>query len=918
MGRYVAPNRDAHRTNSSGRYLGPDRGGKVHTGYTPTPTAHHGGHGFWNTVGQFGTDLKNAAVNSPDAAYAIGQAAVHDVTAGFIHPTRKSHGSELAGIGKAMGKATIHDFRHPLAHPGNTFLDTLGIVGGGAGVIGRVGLAGKELGTAGEVSRVARAGKRLVTRPVQGDRYVKLHGSKPVLAGSYSRNQALAMGQKMVDKLRESHPNVPVGRKTQVTRWGDAFVKQQNRLNDLEKAKGSALVRKANSVRIDQKFHERINPFKHGLSSAQQKAIQVVGEGVAINKRIDFHKKQLKVLTKKSDINRTHNEINLLQAAKRYVHSASGVPTIRAAFPALQDITKNAENLAKERESILTKSGALTDTTERLHAPGRIITGDENFAGGKFRVPYSRKRGVGSSFRIGPNKTVGIGRKPGSLTHEFTGDILKTGGGRADISTLMAESHLEAQRYGAQLRARDFILKNSKDTAEGMKHPVAVREDWYKNKTYSPKVNEILSKQEAGIKLSAREKSDLFNAHQNFQKNFFDENILPTSEKQTGVKWIERGQLGGMDRPNPLVGLQSYPAMQHTLNTFDAINNASRAAILYLKPAYAAPNIVGNAALTLAQQGFAAPHNLWGAARLNARLGAEDAAKVDEVVGAGITAALKSNTGLLSKTTQRAGNLWEKVVDQPFRRASFLYEAGKEGFHTPEEIHDLLNSPKFRKDLHKVTDRANKELIDYGNMGPIEREFIRRIIFFYPWVKGSTVYAGRFVGEHPVQAAVTGQMGKYGAEKSDKDIGLRPGWAEAMYKSGGGSGNIIKTLNPSSASILQTPADIAQALTGQGFQNLASNYTPALQALYTGTAGIDSLGRKVKGNTWAAAAKQLYQGLPLYVLQDRLRHAQANKTFPMTKRQAIEIYLLSTAIASRNTNLYKVNKSGYSQAHPHP
>lgn len=887
-------------------------------------TAHpipHGSHGVGGFLNRFGSDIKKTALNAPGGFIELGNAVGSDVkgfyhnlymgagTPSGIHGSREKTG-QTGKIVEALGRQTAEDFKHPLRHPGNTALDISALASGGAGIAARGALAGRAL----RLGEYGDAASAILKRPPQGPRYVRLPDRRQILAGSYSRNQITKLGQKMADKVREAHPDTRglLSPKTQRERYGTAFRKQQQRITDLERSKASAIVRESDTARINRGPLD----LRHGLTAAQQKAIQVVGEGVPINQRIKFHKAQRAEL-KGRNLKRTNIEIKLLTAAKEYVHSPGGDPRILAKFPNLQAITQHASNIAHTRTATLVKSGVLDLENTRIHQPGQILTGKADFANGKFRVPYTRERSGALTMRLGSGKTVGLGRKPSTVTHEFTGGILKTGGGRVDTTHLLAESYVEAQRYASALNARHFLLHNGQETAAGLKDPVAIRESWLKSKPYDPRVKEILKKQDQGITLNARERVRLEKAYNDHFQGMFDESLSPSGEKIPGVKWIDRAELGGLDMPNPLVGLESHKSARAVLHVFDSINNASRAAILYLKPAYAAPNILGNTALTLLQQGFAAPLNLWHGARLNHLLAPVDAAAVDELVGAGITAALKADRGFAAKSTQWAGSKWEKVVDQPFRRASFLYEAKREGFRTPEAIHELIHNKKNRDKLHQVVDRANRELIDYGNLSPVEREFIRRMIFFYPWVKGSTTFAARQLAEHPIVSAVQAQAGRRGAETQARELGPQPSWAEALVKTSG-FGNIVRTINPSAASISQTPADILEALSGGGFHNLAENFTPAIQAVSTAFTGRDPLGRPVKGNRWLAAGKQLYQGLPAWTLYDRLTHDQKSKTYPMTKEQAFLQFLIGAAFAQRNTNKYKLNKSAYTQRHPHP
>src|SRR5207248_2381306 len=197
------------------------------------------------------------------------------------------------------------------------------------------------------------------------------------------------------------------------------------------------------------------------------------------------------------------------------------------------------------------------------------------------------------------------------------------------------------------------------------------------------------------------------------------------------------------------------------------------------------PNIGGNLWLNLVQQGFAAPANLTRAALANARLGKDAATRLDAVMGEGFVHAIAGEGGGLgSRAVQGAANVWSRGVDLPFRRASFIHEARKLGYKTPEQIRSLLLDDKHRADLVEASTRANRAIIDYGRLSKRDREVVRRVIFFYPWVKGSTMYAGHFIAEHPVQAVVNAQLGRVGQQQAQKDLGAVPSFTEGIFKVG--------------------------------------------------------------------------------------------------------------------------------------
>jgi hypothetical protein len=330
------------------------------------------------------------------------------------------------------------------------------------------------------------------------------------------------------------------------------------------------------------------------------------------------------------------------------------------------------------------------------------------------------------------------------------------------------------------------------------------------------------------------------------------------------------------------------------VKTVDAINNASRFAILYLKPAYAVPNILGNEAVNILQQGFAAPVNLARAARANHVLGEELTAHIDTAMGEGVARAVSAHgQGKLSGVVDKAAAGWSKVVDTPFRRASFFYEARQAGFKTTAQLRALLTDDAHHEDLVRVSQKANREAIDYENLTPVEKEIVRRVVFFYPWVKGSTVYAGRLVREHPVKAAVVGELGKQGREETQKEIGNVPSYLEGVFKAGGG------LVNPNSAAILQTPAQVAQAIGGLASGNIsdaaqASGFgTPAISLLTALASRKNSLGIPYKPGTNAAKVAEdvLVGNLPQVALgrniKAALKHKGGSKLYPPSVLSAL-------------------------------
>lgn len=463
--------------------------------------------------------------------------------------------------------------------------------------------------------------------------------------------------------------------------------------------------------------------------------------------------------------------------------------------------------------------------------PTGLVGAEELKGAGEARIPYAKESAARAVLRpsgVGRGQTIGGVRSPGSLTHAFTGGLLRKGGGRQDTTRLVAESNVEAQRVGEALRVRDQIREAavSHPPERGAKDYVAIRLDNPKAAAVSPRVRALIEdatrKRENGIKLSRAERAAMRDQHEHARQLVIfgsREQIakLSPAEQEAFAKlydegkvgWVNRRLLGGLDQPDRVIG----PGVHRITDVFDAINNAFRFTVLYLKPAYAIPNIIGNAALNLVQQGFASPANLARSARVNARLSADAAAKLDGMMGEGFVRAISGEGGAGRAVIDKAASIWSKGVDVPFRRSAFLYEARRTlraaGMKpTWENVDKLLTDPALEQKLSEVVRRANKEIIDYGNLNATEREVVRRVVLFYPWVKGSTVYAGRFVLEHPIKAAAVAKLGQQGEQFALDTLGPVPSRYKGAFKAGGG------LVNPASAAILGTPAQVVDATRG--------------------------------------------------------------------------------------------------------
>jgi hypothetical protein len=193
---------------------------------------------------------------------------------------------------------------------------------------------------------------------------------------------------------------------------------------------------------------------------------------------------------------------------------------------------------------------------------------------------------------------------------------------------------------------------------------------------------------------------------------------------------------------------------------------------------------------------------------------------------------------------------FNKVLDTPFREAAFINEAFRHGYRDTAAIKRLLDSPEGSAEyatLIEVSRRANRNIIDFARLGPNEKKFIRRVIFFYPWFKGATIYGAHFASEHPAQFLAMGQLGQYGVDHDPLEGA--PSYMRGFI--GAGEGNVpgvdktIRVINPTAASVLGTPGEVINAgLNVLGAETGAADepsewLTPAISALMAGATGTD-------------------------------------------------------------------------------
>jgi hypothetical protein len=178
----------------------------------------------------------------------------------------------------------------------------------------------------------------------------------------------------------------------------------------------------------------------------------------------------------------------------------------------------------------------------------------------------------------------------------------------------------------------------------------------------------------------------------------------------------------------------------------------------------------------------------------------------------------KSGVGVMSP------QFWATHVDAPFRFNSIAFEARQAGYAGTEgfrqflhEVHDYGSLDAHgRARVDGVLRRADREAIAYDRLNQFEKKYLSRAIWFYPWVKGSTVFTANAFLEHPFKSAYLASLGAEQKKRSDAVFGDEPSYEGGLTSFTGGANPIatdMNTFNPFStaADLLQIPSHEEEA-----------------------------------------------------------------------------------------------------------
>jgi hypothetical protein len=567
--------------------------------------------------------------------------------------------------------------------------------------------------------------------------------------------------------------------------------------------------------------HKQYALFLHAEGSTAQEAIDFAKRRID-NIRHDLREERIDPKAAAQQIKAHRLHIRLAEGAKEFMDGNR----IASTAPAnMREAARLIEENGALRETMLQdwaqQFGRDPTPTSRIHAPALKRLGVENLLAGSSEQPtlfedlpdvftgrayLEHQYGTpGRSLLQNAGRISGawmnrqrrgvvsmLARDP-HLMRTWTGALMDSGFLRTDATRLSAQGVYKAMRVNTILQKRRALLKAAQSAdqinLDKVEDYIPIKID--PSKTTSMDVKRFMARLDEGA-LSAREAEqisdhgidqllrELFPSGRPVSELLADDNILWVSKQvfdelavdPNAFKFVGSPKLGKVARAAGVLGR--------------LFSDLQKFAILYANPAYGAPNLLGNVALNLMQQGVLMGRNVKRAFAWTRRMRPENVAAVDVLMGRGISLAQAPETPILRKAMQTYTNALHDIVDLVPRRTAFIHEAAKEGINTSAELEALLDAARMGREdafqkVERITRRANDAIIDYDRLSPMERHVVARLIFVYPWLKGSARYTARFPLEHPVQAAAIAYAG-YKQQEANRELGDKPFYAQTLVK----------------------------------------------------------------------------------------------------------------------------------------
>lgn len=447
------------------------------------------------------------------------------------------------------------------------------------------------------------------------------------------------------------------------------------------------------------------------------------------------------------------------------------------------------------------------------------------------------------------------------LTHQFTGDSVRWGNTRIDTTNLVGESYSRAVKLAGALDEHKRLWAQATDKKQSeWDIPIRATED------IPDDLRAIVNAQDSAE--GAITKRDIDGLDKNFQEALY-EHIYPKNPAKD-TKWVDSRLLGDVWRYPDEPGFGAKFA--------SAFNEFVRVPTLFLRPAYGVANVLGNSGMLL-MQSAGAPNNMRKAYQINKRYGEKNARTISALVNEGKSLSFTPEDMVQTRISRTLAHGWNALVDRKFREASWIHWAERMGYSTADDMTRLLDpkttDKKALKDRTEITRRAKKDMVEFDNLTPFEKNTMRHLVFVYPWVSRSIIWSLRTMVEHPLKTWTLVELGKIGEKEAEKDIGEKvPDWLPAsgyfsMYTDDDGNPQVVNPQSINTFAGLNELRRATEALANQtpyaGPEDFSS---PALEFASRVYSGRDEFGVAYE-NRMKEAALATLENLPQVKAQQR-------------------------------------------------
>ncbi len=855
----------------------------------------------------------------PFGVYAAGKAGVHDIR----YTPQILAGKEESQTG-LLFEGLLHqvkrDIQNPDEYPGFLLLDALAVTSAGSGILARTGQVARvagETSEAGRLVRMGRAAKAFTERPRGGTYTLKAAapGVEDALEVNLlmSENQFVNRIQRFIHKrqqkkLDEREEGIPAsmsrnGSIAKSKRWvqNNFGVKGKIGRELKTRLRIESAARMAQKIQLDRTIGWTRDQSRiitalgkkrwGGLSRGEQMAIRAMSFDdanpiAALRKlsqdTIDNVDYWAPVLSESLGIQmdaeflvaRHQARLADIKLAEAILKSDKPRARFLKAAQLTRDLMYESERMKIEdlgltptrAEQAIIKKGARVRGEEIVQNPAETqlltLDGEGNLIPLSRQVPdsyYLPDVSELTSVRISAPRgaTVRAGKfgvpRPRDtlpeLRYENTGTLIRAGLDRVDATTLAGWSYARTVQAVGKIHLYRELLKDASPLRR-TEFDVPIR----KAEAIDPELRLWMNRLDDGAVISSEE-AELLDST---SLAALDRRLFP-DEGGADTLWVDSRYIRDMGKMSP-----NHPILR-------GFNTPVVFASIYLKPTYII-NLIQNAAMFAYDAGlFRSGEFLLKAAKSKELFGEKVSVWLDSAMGdSRMTSYLPSEATAGKRFTSAVAGGWQALTDRVPRRAALIYQLKRLGYNSErfEEIRQATlhtTTPEAKaivKDFNEAVRRAQKSMVEFDNLTWFEREWLRHLIYVYPWQSRSIVWSLKSIVEHPVKFDVLEQLTANTIDNEDPIISKMPGWLKraGYFPTGWTADGKPKLSNAMSMNTFSTLGEVYNVLTGEEFPiDLAS---PHMVWMVHSAVGRDKYWNKYDGNAVLGATKEMIYGMP--------------------------------------------------------